>query len=71
MVNVAELKIESDYRAQLVKSFKEEVAAEQKKADEAKGTDDEDLFKRQAEVVIEWFNQGLEEQKEIATDALA
>jgi hypothetical protein len=55
LVGLAELKTESDYRAQFVKRLNEEVAKEEKGITAAKGTDDEDLITSQNTAVIEWY----------------
>jgi hypothetical protein len=55
IVGLAELKTESDYRAQFVKRLNEEVAKEEKGITAAKGTDDEDLITSQNTAVIEWY----------------
>jgi hypothetical protein len=57
---VEELKGEADYRALFVSRLNEEVAAENKKAADAVGTDDEDLYKREAELITAWYKEILE-----------
>lgn len=55
LVGLAELKTESDYRAQFVKRLNEEIAKEEKGITAAKGTEDEDLITSQNTAVIEWY----------------